>query len=256
MSPLEYFRPQTLKEAIELLKRGVPLAGGSALTPKRHELETVIDIQDLGLDGISSEAGSLIIGSAARLQQIVEASDMVPETLRTGCRLEAGLNIRNMATLGGTIMTSDGRSPLLTVLLALDTKVVLEPGSEKLNLTELLETRENDSFRRLITYVHISLPIKLEYEQVSRSPVDRPLICASVAKLEGEPGVRVVLGGYGQRPLLLSVDEKDWDLEGVDVYGKAARAAFSSAGDDWASAEYRSEVADVLVRRLVEKVSG
>jgi CO/xanthine dehydrogenase FAD-binding subunit len=215
----------------------------------RRELKAVIDVQDLGLDGITSEAGYLIIGSAVKLQQIVDSKEKVPETLRTGCRLEAGLNIRNMATLGGTIMTSDGRSPLLTVLLALDTKVVIEPGSEKVNLMELLQSRED-------THVQIPLPNKLEYEQVSRAPADRPLICASVAELDGISGIRVVLGGYGHHPIVLSADEKGQELDGVDAYGNAAREAFLNAGDDWASAEYRSHVAEVLVRRLVEKVSS
>jgi carbon-monoxide dehydrogenase medium subunit len=256
MSPLEYLRPKTLKEATELLDRGIPLAGGTALTPKRRELRAVIDIQDLGLDEISSESGSLIIGSAVKLQQIVDATKLVPEALRTGCRLEAGWNIRNMATIGGTIMTSDGRSPLLTILLALDTKVELEPGSEKINLLELLGSREKGSFRGLITLVTTPLPIKLEYDQVSRSPMDRPLLCASAARLEGESAIRVVLGGYGQHPILIPLDEKVQDSSRIDALGNAARSAFSNAADSWASAEYRSHVAEVLVRRLVEKVTG
>ena len=38
--------------------------------------------------------------------------------------------------------------------------------------------------------------------------------------------------------------------------GRAAAAAYAEAGDVWASAEYRSHVAGVLVRRLASEVAG
>jgi CO/xanthine dehydrogenase FAD-binding subunit len=41
MTSFQYHRPKTLAEALELLDRGVPLAGGTALTPRRDEIPAV-----------------------------------------------------------------------------------------------------------------------------------------------------------------------------------------------------------------------
>jgi len=38
MAALEYHRPKTISEALSLLKQGVPLAGGTILTPNRRGL--------------------------------------------------------------------------------------------------------------------------------------------------------------------------------------------------------------------------
>jgi len=128
MCPFEFFRPKTLAEALELLERGVPLAGGAALTPRRGEKPAVIDLRELGLDNLEIQASTILIGAGLNLHKMVDAVHILPVALREVFIKEAGWNLRNMATLGGTIMSSDGRSPLLTVLLALGAKAVIEPG--------------------------------------------------------------------------------------------------------------------------------
>jgi carbon-monoxide dehydrogenase medium subunit len=255
MSPLIYYRPKTMDEAIALLEQGVPLAGGTALTPARSEIEAAIDLQELPLDSLHKLDGIVHAGASLKLQALVGAGVFIPEMLKTACRLEAGWNLRNMATLAGSIMTLDGRSPLLTALLALEPTVHLEPGDESVIFDELLDMREQRPLQRLITGLQFAEPIELHYEQVSRAPADRPLVCAAVAFLPG-PGpagrVNVALGGFGKRPIRVKQAE-DAFLQGagVDAAAKAARESYRDAGDHWASAAYRSHVADVLVRRML-----
>ena len=40
MTQLEYLIPETLDEALEMLEKGVPLAGGSALAPIRKKFKS------------------------------------------------------------------------------------------------------------------------------------------------------------------------------------------------------------------------
>jgi probable selenate reductase FAD-binding subunit len=255
MSPLEYFRPETIEEALELLQQGVPLGGGTAITPRRREVSAVIDLQDLGLDQLESQDGFVLIGAGVKLQSIVDAEGILPEALRIACRQEAGWNLRNMATIAGTLMAGDGRSPLLTVMLAMDTQVLLEPGDKTISLVELFEQREKQAFRQLITTLKFPEPKALGYEQVARAPADRPVVCAAVARLsenDSKQRVRVALGGFGAKPIL--VDEAGSIVEqsgGVEAAAEAARQAYADAGDAWASGEYRSHAAGVLVRRLL-----
>jgi hypothetical protein len=59
----------------------------------------------------------------------------------------------------------------------------------------------------------------------------------------------VALGGYGAAPLL-AFDGSEAD--GAEV---AAQSAYSQAGDEWASAEYRMEIAGILARRCIRERS-
>lgn len=260
MCPFEYHRPKTVAEALELLERGVPLAGGTELTPRRDEIPAVIDLQELGLDYMESRDDIIVIGAAVKLQAMVENEELLPSALREACRFEASLNLRNMATLGGTVMSADGRSPAVTVLLAMDAQVILEPGSEVVSLEELLDQRDRADFRGLITEIKLKQPEILRYEQVSRAPADRPLVCVAVAELSSdgsEKGYRVVLGGIGSSPLRVKQAETSLS-EGDDIStaADAARRAYASADDAWASGEYRAHTAGVLVERLTTEMKS
>jgi CO/xanthine dehydrogenase FAD-binding subunit len=247
MTSLEFIRPSTIEEAVELLKRGIPLAGGTEITPRRRVLQAVIDLSKLGLDQITISESRISIGATTKLQAILESNDL-PQTLRDVCRLEAGWNIRNMATIAGVIKTADGRSPLMTVLLAINPDVIYEPGGERINLDAFLDIRDQP---QIIRSIEFNTPLDLYYEQVARSPRDYPLVSVALLKqagTKGEAGVRISLGGFDQRPIQIET-MKD-DLEGA---AHLAKDAYANADDAWASGEYRSHVAEVLVNRLVAK---
>jgi CO/xanthine dehydrogenase FAD-binding subunit len=258
VNSFKYYRPKTLSEALELLEQGMPLAGGTVLTPQRRKLSAVIDLRDLGLDHFEIQDDIVMVGAAVKLQAVVEVGDIIPHTLVKTCRQEVGWNLRNMATIGGTLISGDGRSPLLTVLLALETDVLLEPGNETVPLIKLLDMREDPNFRRLIISIAFPNTMDLAYEQVSRSPADQPLVCVAGSRLPvGSNGfhLRLALGGFGSKPIRLTEAESFLDQSGdIDAAVEASRAAYSIAGDVWASAEYRSQVAGVLAHRILTRL--
>lgn len=235
---LEYHRPQTIEEAVQLLERGVPLAGGTAVTPARAQMQAVIDLQDLGLDGMEVGEAGFSFGAALTLQALVEAGDRLPQALVQACRLEAGWNIRNRASMAGTVVSADGRSPLVTVLLALGAELELALADERIPLAGFLADVRRSG---LITAVHAGRPDRLLYEQVARAPFDRPQVCVAAARSDH---TRLALGGFGQHPAL---------LEGDDLVA-AAQAAYAEADDAWASGEFRSQVAGVLTARLLDQI--
>ncbi|MEJ2570228.1 MAG: FAD binding domain-containing protein [Anaerolineales bacterium] len=215
MGTFEYLRPKTIEEAVSLLERGVPLAGGTRVSTARRHIGAAIDLRDLGLTDLKIEKGAASIEAGVSLQAILESEPPLPDALRSACRLEAGWNIRNAATLGGTIMAADGRSPLLTVLLALDAEVTLEP-----------------------------------YEQVARSPVDRPIVCVAAERFKSS--ATIAIGGFGEFPQrAVEAEKKAAAGEPLDSVTQAAASLLETAQDAWASAEYRTAVAGVLVRRIL-----
>lgn len=257
MPSLKYFRPKTMDEAMALLEQGVPLAGGTGLTPRRHRLEGVVDLQDLGMGALERKGDWLEVGAGCTLQQIVEADALVPSELAAACRAEAAWNLRNMATLGGSVVAGDGRSPLLAAVLALGAEVHGMPRDEWKPIDAYLDSRGQESGHRLLTAFRWHAGASLRSAHVGRSPMDRPWILATLGRTV-DGGWRVVLGGHGARPI--RVPAADEALAQGDVPGAVRRAeeAYASAGDTWASAEYRSQVAGVLLRRLAaeDKAAG
>ena len=182
------------------------------------------------------------------LQSLYDAPQISDE-LRKIILREATQNLRNAATVAGTLIASDGRSPLTSAMLALDAAVTSLPGDEVISLGNFLLMRDQVLGTRIVTKISIPLNVKLAYEYVSRTPADLPIVNASVA-VWPTGRTRVILGGVGDVSTLAS----DGPEQGGDE--TAAKDAFSQAGDVWASAEYRMEVAPILVRRCLSKIGS
>jgi len=241
-----YFRPLALDEALSLLAQpGTrPMGGGTWLNQAHEEQFAVVDLQALELNKIVKAGNNLEIGASVTLQQLLE-SEHCPEALQQAMRVDAALNIRNAATLAGSLVTSDGRSALATCLLALDARLTILQGtvSSLVNLGEFLALHPAG----LITSISLALNVKSSFEMVARSPMDTPIVCAALARWSGGR-TRLALGGYGKSPFL-AMDGTE--SEGVE---SAARNTFHEASDAWASADYRMDVAATLARRCLEKV--
>ncbi|MBI5295182.1 MAG: FAD binding domain-containing protein [Chloroflexi bacterium] len=240
-----YHRPQTLEEALILLAQPntVPLGGGTLLSHPQSAPVSVVDLQSLGLNTIRS-GQVLELGATVTLQQLLE-SEHCPGALKTAIKLEAPLNLRNSATLAGTLVAGDGRSPVAACLLALDAKVTLFVNlqSQIVNLGEFLPLRPQG----LITQIAIPLQVKFAFEYTSRTPADKPIVSAALAQWPSGRA-RLVIGGFGKSPSL-AMDGTEAD--GVD---SAARNACHEAVDDFGSAEYRMDVAATLAKRCLEDI--
>ena len=245
-----YHRPKTLDEALTLLSmpNTLPLGGGMLLSHPTMDSVQVVDLQSLGLDSLKKNGNNLEVGATATLQSLME-NENCPEALKRAIKLEAPLNLRNTATVAGTLVACDGRSTFATSLLALDAKLTIAKKSEAVNLGDFLPLRQ----RGLITSITIPLNVKFAFEYVARTPADKPIVCAALAQWNSGR-TRLALGGYGKSPLL-AMDGTE--AEGIDASinsaQAAARNAYHEAKDDWASAEYRQDVAATLAKRCLEK---
>jgi CO/xanthine dehydrogenase FAD-binding subunit len=253
MTPPEYVRPTPIPDALAALRGGTALAGGTTLARRARQVSRLVDLQALGLDRLYAEGDRIRLGTMLRLQQIVEAD--LPDALCRAAALEAGLNLRNLSTLGGALMTCTGRSPLVTALLALHAQVRMEPGPQQWSLDDLLTRRGSMPSGMLLTSVEIGAPMAMAHASVARSPADRPIVVAVMARLAGRvPSFGVALGGFGPQPILVPQAELALTVGDVKAAVEAGRSACAGAGDAWASAAYRAEVAAALLRRLAGEV--
>ena len=251
-----YHRPQQIEEALSLLARKEPrtivLAGGLSVNQGSSEAEfEVVDIQALNLKGITARGKTLIIGAGTVLQSLYKSAEL-PQALKESIRRQDAYNRRQVATAAGTVLAGDGRSPFAAAFYALDPVLVIaEHGQEPVerHLGDIYALGEGEMQGKLITEFLVPAHVSLAYHAVARTPADRPLVCAAVSQWPSGR-TRVVLGGFGSKPILA--------LDGPTPDGAAlaARDAYSEAEDQWASAEYRSEAAEVLVQRGLDEIEG
>lgn len=246
--PKTYTRPQTVPEALNLLAQphAFALGGGTYLNSpaaKPYADESAfVDVQALGLNGIFERGRTLEIGATATLQSLLQTPQIAP-ALKEALHLHAPLNLRNMATVAGALLAADGRSPFAIAMLALDTRLTFADETQR-PLGDVLPLPLPRLRGALVTAVEIPLNVELAYQQVARTPADLPIIAVAVCRWQSGR-TRVVLGGWSHTPSLA--------LDGPDSGGieTAIRNVCESAADDWASAEYRTEIAVTLVQRCL-----
>jgi CO/xanthine dehydrogenase FAD-binding subunit len=243
-----YHRPKTLDEALALLTQPntQPLGGGTLLSHGTADSLQVVDLQLLGLDFLVKSGNNLELGATLTLQTLL-GSEHCPAALKSALKLEAPLNIRNKASVAGTLVSCDGRSTFVSVLLAMDAKIAIsskQNTEEIINIGDLLPLREQ-VHGKLITKITVPANIKLAFEHVSRTPTDKPIVCAVLAKWSSGR-TRLALGGYGTCPML-AMDGSE--AEGIET---AAKNTYHLATDEYASAEYRMDVASRLAMRCLD----
>jgi aerobic carbon-monoxide dehydrogenase medium subunit len=140
----EYFRPQTVSEAIALLQEhgdgAKILSGGQSLIPmmkiRLARPECLIDINRLAdLQYIKEEAGFLKIGGLTR-EADLEASPLIRTKyliiLDTAASI-ADPQVRNMATVGGNLAHGDPANDHPATMLALEAEIVaMGPRGERI----------------------------------------------------------------------------------------------------------------------------
>jgi carbon-monoxide dehydrogenase medium subunit len=269
----EYHRPTDLAEALRLLARPdvvtVPLAGGTELVAAGIPgAQAVVDLRDLGLNTIDATSGGLRLGAMVTLQTVID--DPCSATFARGILVEAARrsatrNVRNIATLGGTVATADPLDELLLALLVLDAQVTLADTIIKrsLPLADFLADPAKHLPRGTLI-VELALPTPprgfgIGMAQVARTPADRPIVAASVT-LATDNGkcthARLALAGASTRPLRLP--EIETALVGQKLREKHLErlserilALVGPPSDFRASADYRREMAGVVARRAL-----
>ncbi len=238
-----YFRPATLGDAIALLSNpdnpAIPLGGGVVVSKLQNSVNAVVDLQDLGLTTIKTHENVIRIGSATPLEQIVQFPGL-SEGLKESLLQECSFNLRQQATLTGTLLTADGRSPAACAFLALDTRLLWQPENKFQTLENLYQDFQKPGV--LVTEISYAQPENFVYDMVARSPKDRPIV--QVAQSVSADGFyRLALGGWGSRPRL------GWVGRVPENWQTVISDALSNAGDAWASSDYRRSAAVYLIER-------
>ena len=266
-----YHQPTRLDEALKLVAKGAqPVAGATALFSGRSRPEgDLVDVTRLGLSSLAVEPGRAVLGAACTLAQISDAESlpgMEGALLRRAARAVGSRPLRNAITLGGNVAHVAFWADMPVVLLALDAAVEVQRAGEPIHtcpLADCLKAGKRPWEGGLITRVVVSLRKEtcgFGYERFARTANAYPFatLCVTL-KREGSLAreVRVVVGALQPRPFRVTeveamVEGKAFDLALVEACGKKLSGIVPVAPNFRASAEYRKELAGVLVRRALQ----
>ena len=269
----EVLKPASLDEAMSLLHERGPSAGllGGGVSLVRYapsHITSLIDLSTLPLSYVREEAGCVRIGATTTLREMLDhpliadyLNGIVVETLRQ----VASPLLRNLATIGGALVSADPWSDVITLFLALGAHAVIYDGTtDTLPLAKLYPIRSRLG-SAILTELVLPAPLPsaaAAFCKFNRTGFDIAVLnCACQVQLHDDRcvGASVVVGGTprlaaslpGAQEVLTGQPLTSETIEQATV---AARDAVEVCEDRRASAEYRKQLVYVGVRRCLQEI--
>ena len=276
----QYHEPSTLDEVCqimaELKEKARPLAGGTdLLVNMKKQIVSPENVVSLGRVGELKEEnlsnGQLRLGACIIAADVAQSKNIKDKfsALSVGANSLGSPLIRNLATIGGNIVTARPAADFPPPLMAYGAHVVLKKssGERTVSLDDLFRgpgetVIEHDEILSEIVletppphsgaaYIKLGVRKALEISLVN---------VAAFISLEGQDGPikmsRVVLGAVAPTPMRATTAEQVLLAEKPNeaLFGKAGEAAAGDSKpiDDFrGSAEYRRAMVEVLTRRAL-----
>ena len=282
MRPLPGFnlhRPTSLGEALKLLaslENVKPIAGGTDLLPLMRDraiaVDEIVDIQGLHeLKGITIEDGTLRIGALTTLTEILE-SPLVAEkatVLKEAVSHIGSVQTRNQGTLAGNLCNASPAADTPPALMVLGAHVRISSASRgrKVPVEELFAGPKRNSLGKDELVTEILIPERppgsgAAFEKLGRRRGITLAVVNAAAYIAMDRkkcvDARIALGAIAATPIRLPGVEaiyigKELTPEAIEESSRACYALVSPVDDVRASAEYRREMACVLVKRAIVK---
>jgi carbon-monoxide dehydrogenase medium subunit len=286
MARFEYLEARTLRQAISLMQRhgeDARIVAGSTDFLVRWRAgvwqpKYVVDIRhiaSLGRISFNRRQG-LRLGSLVKVQDLETHTGIRQNypALSAAAASFAGVQVRNLATVGGNICNASPAGDILPALLAFDAqcRIVGPEGERWLPLTGVFAGPGRTVLRTAEVMAEISLPPPLAnsgslyIKHSPRGAMDiATLGVASAISLEhgGENDrlvcrqARIALGAVAPTPIRAVAAEnllvgKPLTTELIHQAARAAQEAARPIGDIRGSAEHRSAMVGVLTQRTLE----
>jgi carbon-monoxide dehydrogenase medium subunit len=282
MKDFEYFSPQNVKEACNLLSQyseeaKVVAGGQSLLIILKQRLITpnyLIDIKGISdLDYIRYDGKDGLRIGALTTHRTLEISPVVREKFFMLAEMEkrlATIQIRNWGTLGGNLCHGDPASDLAPPLIALGAELKLTgpKGERVVNLEDFFKDYYETVLEsvEILSEIHVPAPAKGGgiYMKTSLRETDMALAgMATFVVLDSKDkklckDVRMVLGSVGPTPIRSKKAEEV--LKGRKIDDRAMDEAAQIASEDsqpisdiHGSDEYKREMVKVLARRTLKE---
>ena len=242
---MNYVSPESFDEAYTLLtknKKNMILGGMIWLKMEDIQIPTAIDLSKLGLDQIEENDEEFKIGAMVTLRQLETHESFNQKTCHVfsdAVKDIVGVQLRNLATIGGSVYSRFGFSDVVCSLLCLECEVM----TYKHGRISLEEFTKLPYEKDIIEYIYIKKTgLPSAFESVRKSATDISILNAACTKYKDH--YKFV---FGARPALAKVYVCPIDSLVMDVY---------CASNMRGSKEYRDKLVDALTKKLVRKVDS
>jgi carbon-monoxide dehydrogenase medium subunit len=272
-APFDYQRVDSVPDAVGALS-GTPdakiIAGGHSLLPlMRLRLARPAVLVDIGridaLRYVREDGDHVAIGALTRHHDVAN-SDVLQRhcpIVPYAASLIGDPQVRHVGTIGGSVSHADPASDMPTVLVALGADLVIagQGGATRtVSAADFFKGLFEPDLATNEVLTEIRVPKTADrgwsYVKFNRRAQDWALVGVAALAANGS-GPAVALTNMSDRPLRAAGVEEALG-GGADAAAAAERAAdgTSPPSDAFASAEYRRELAKVLVRRAIEEATS
>lgn len=251
-----YVRAANIDDALEVLrfkKGAMVLGGGIWMRLSNRTVPCVIDLSDCGLDTIEETDDEFRIGAYVTLRDLEVAGSLNAATenvLRDAVHDIVGVQMRQLATVGGSVFGRFGFSDVICALLALDTDVELA-GAGRMPLAQFIDMPyELDVLTHVIVRKH---DYRAAYQCMRKAATDFASANACAAYWDGSWHVSV--GARPAKARLLAGDTLGI-ASAEPTAEEVARAieavhSLKYSSNLWGSERYRRHLAGVLAARAI-----
>ena len=249
-APTRYARATDLDHALELLADpdAKAIAGGQSLVPvmklRIARPSVVVDISRLDLRGVTERDDELHIGPLTTWSELIDAEALARPALAAIPECARGIGdvqVRNLGTVGGSIVHADPASDMPAVLLALGARLRLRSpdGDRDLPLGDVLVGPFLTALAAQELVTDVVVPVPARGSGSAYASVEHPasgFALVGAAAVVTQVGESLALTGVGATPFVVEREA----IEAAEIFG-----------DRFASTEYRRNLAATLADRAL-----
>ncbi|HUG64088.1 MAG TPA: FAD binding domain-containing protein [Gaiellaceae bacterium] len=250
-APTRYARASDIVHALELLGEddAKAIAGGQSLIPvmklRIARPSVVVDISRLDLRGIEPRDGVLHIGPLTTWAELADLAQPGLEAIAECARGIGDVQVRNLGTIGGSVVHADPASDMPAVLLALGATLHLRSreGERAVSIGDVFVGPFMTELEAQELVVDIIVPVPPAGSGSAYASVEHPasgFALAGAAALVGPEGESVAITGVGATPFALPTGDPREAIGEAEIFG-----------DRFAPEEYRRELAAVVAERAL-----
>lgn len=280
----EYYRPDNLKEALDILAfhggKARVIAGGTDLVldikKGTKQVDFLVDIREIPELNIIEERGTdIYIGACVTHTQLANNPIIKnkAKVLSEAAQTVGSLQVRNVGTVGGNVVNAQPAADTAVALVALDAKAEIITTDLSKNIVPVENLYKGpgksalDSTSTILTGFHISMPNILlsAFDRIAkRRSLSLPVLNLAVA-LRKDKNVclelRIAAGPIGVQPLRLRQVEnhligKELSQEIIAEAGEMiSQIANPRESVLRGSRAYRKELLGVMLERTLKKLA-
>jgi len=283
--PCQYFAPQKIEEALEILSRYEReikiIAGGTDLLvqyyDRLYEINGWLDLKNIKeLKKIRINKNQMIIGAMVTHTQLENSEEIKKyyPVLRQAASDIGSPQIRNRGTVGGNIVNASPAGDLLAPLMAYDAQFrLLSIQGEKLVPAEEFFIGPKKTIlepAQLLTQIILSLPSERTYGSWIKIGKRKALIIATITLAlvvemaednKTVKDVRTCLGSVAPTPIEIKevkkkIVGKDFNQLDFGELGQIVEDKISPIDDIRGTREYRKDVAKKIMINALEEIDS